>query len=233
MWLLFVPSAGPTGRPAHARPLPTRESQAVIVDPKALSPAAMYQFMIGVIVPRPIAFVSTVSQGGRFNAAPFSYFCGLTNVPPLLGISINLRSSSPKDTLNNIRDVGDFVVNVVSEELAARMVHSSGDWPDDVSEFELTGLTAVVSDLVRSPRVGESPVSLECRVYREIELGQTSFVVGEILRAHVAESVLTNGRVDITKLKPLGRLGGTHYSVVHDVISMPRPVATPRPESKA
>jgi flavin reductase (DIM6/NTAB) family NADH-FMN oxidoreductase RutF len=205
----------------------------MIVDPKVLSPAAMYQFMIGVIVPRPIAFVSTVSKSGRFNAAPFSYFCGLTNVPPLLGISINLRASTPKDTLNNIRDIGDFVVNVVSEELAARMVLSSGDWPEDVSEFELTGLTAIASDVVRSPRVGESPVNLECRIYREIELGQTSFVVGEIVRAQVAETVLTNGRVDITKLKPLGRLGGVNYAVVRDVVAMPRPVVTPRPDQKA
>ena len=192
----------------------------------------MYQFMIGVIVPRPIAFVSTVSRTGRLNAAPFSYFCGLTNVPPLIGISANLRAGTPKDTLRNIRETGDFVVNVVSEELAARIVQASGDWPEDVDELALTGLTAAPSDRVKSPRVAESPVNLECTLHREIELGQTFFLVGEVVRAHVAEAVLTDGRVDIAKLKPVGRLGGDGYSVVREVLHLARPRMAPGPEPR-
>jgi flavin reductase (DIM6/NTAB) family NADH-FMN oxidoreductase RutF len=202
----------------------------MIFDPKSVSPGAMYRFMIGVIVPRPIAFVSTVGAGGQFNVAPFSYFNGITNVPPLLGISVNLRSGTPKHTLSNIRATGDFVINVVNEELAGRMVEASGDWPEEVDEFQLTGLTPVPSDLVKSPRVGESPVGLECRLYREIELGQTVFVVGEILRAHVSEAVLTEGRVDILKLKPLGRLGGDGYTTVREILHLPRPKVTPGAE---
>ena len=198
----------------------------MIVDPKTLSPAAMYRFMIGVIVPRPIAFVSTVGAGGQFNVAPFSYFNGLTNLPPLVGISINQRRGGPKDTLNNIRATRDFVVNVVDEGLAARMVQASGDWPEDVDEFALTGLTPVESDLVRSPRVLESPVGLECRLYREIELGETFFVVGEIVKAHVADRVLTDGRVDVMKLRPLGRLGGEGYTTLGEVTNIPRPQVT-------
>jgi flavin reductase (DIM6/NTAB) family NADH-FMN oxidoreductase RutF len=174
-------------------------------------------------VPRPIAFVSTVDGDGRFNAAPFSYFCGITNVPPLLGISINRRHGSPKDTLHNLRVTGDFVVNVATEELATRMVHTSGDWPAGVDELELAGLTPVPADLVRAPRVAESPIQLECKVYREIELAQTFFVVGEILRAHVADAVLTDGRVDIAKLRPIGRLGGDGYTHVREDLRLPRP----------
>ena len=195
----------------------------MIIDSQSFSPNALYRFMISVVVPRPIAFVSTVGRSGRFNVAPFSYFNAITNRPPLFGISINLRGGEHKDTLRNIRDSGEFVINSVSETLAARMVQTSGDWLEDVDEFELVGLTPVPSDLVRPPRVGESPVSMECRLYREIELGDATFVVGEMLRAHVSEDVLSEGRVDIEKLKPLGRLGGDGYSVVRDVLHMPRP----------
>lgn len=195
----------------------------MILDPGTISPGDFYRFMISVIVPRPIAFVSTMSADGHHNVAPFSYYNAITNQPPLLGISINRRKGSPKDTYRNIEQIGEFVVNTVDEALGARMVQTSGEWPEDVDEFQLAGLTPVPSDVVKPPRVGESPVSLECRLYRAIELGATFFVVGEILRAHVRDDVLSEGRVDITRLKPLGRLGGDGYSVVRDVIHMPRP----------
>jgi flavin reductase (DIM6/NTAB) family NADH-FMN oxidoreductase RutF len=119
----------------------------------------------------------------------------------------------------------------VDESLGPRMVQTSGDWPEDVDEFQLTALTPIPSDLVKPPRVGESPVSLECRLYRIVELGTTFFVVGEIVRAHVMDDVLTNGRVDIQKLRPLGRLGGDGYSVVREVIHMPRPKVEPKPSA--
>jgi flavin reductase (DIM6/NTAB) family NADH-FMN oxidoreductase RutF len=200
----------------------------MILDPASVAPADFYRFMISVVVPRPIAFVSTTSAEGRFNVAPFSYFNAITNQPPLLGISINRRRGEPKDTMRNIEATGEFVVNTVDEPLGARMVQASGEWPEEVDEFQLTGLTPVPSDLVRPPRVGESPVSMECRRHRVIELGASFFVVGEIVRAHVKDAVLTEGRVDIAKLRPLGRLGGDGYSVVRDVILMPRPRVEPR-----
>ena len=195
----------------------------MILDPATISPGDFYRFMISVIVPRPIAFVSTMNADGQLNVAPFSYYNAITNQPPLIGISINQRRGSPKDTYRNIEQTGEFVVNTVDEALGARMVQTSGEWPEDVDEFQLAGLTPVPSDLVKPPRVGESPVNLECRLYRSIELGTTFFVVGEILRAHVRDEVLSEGRVDIARLKPLGRLGGDGYSVVRDVVHMPRP----------
>jgi len=199
----------------------------MILDPKTLPPSAMYRFMIRAIVPRPIAFISTLGEGGRFNVAPFSFFCGLSGEPPLLGISINARRGTLKDTLRHLRATGDFVVNVVGEPLLEKMVMASGEWAAEVDEFQLTGLTPVPSDLVRAPRVGECPVSFECRVHREMDLGTTTFVVGEIVRAHVAESVLTDGQVDITKLRPIGRLGGDEYSIVRDVVHVARPKVPP------
>jgi flavin reductase (DIM6/NTAB) family NADH-FMN oxidoreductase RutF len=186
----------------------------------------MYNHMINMVVPRPIAFVSTVSPAGRHNAAPFSYYVPLTSRPPLIGISINRRGGEPKDTLRNIQATGDFVVNVVTESLAARVVETSGDWPEDVDELSLTGLTTLPSTYVKSPRVAESPIHMECKLDRVIELGETSFVVGEILCVHMSDKVLTDGRIDVTKLKPLGRLGGDGYSVVREVVHLARPKVT-------
>ena len=197
----------------------------MLLDPRQMSNADVYRLLISVVVPRPIAFVSTVSAAGALNVAPYSYFNAITNLPPLLGISINRRGGVPKDTLRNIEQTGEFVVNTVDEALGARMVEASGDWPEEVDEFALTGLSPVPSDLVKPPRVGEAPVSLECRLHRIIELGNTFFVVGEIVRAHVRDDVLTDGRVDVAKLKPLARLGGDGYSVVREAVNMPRPRA--------
>lgn len=199
----------------------------MILDPRTIPPGDFHRFMIGVVVPRPIAFVSTINAAGQLNVAPFSFFNALTNRPPLLGISITRRGGEPKDTLRNIEQTGEFVVNTVDEALGARMVQTSGDWPEDVDEFQLAGLTPLPSDRVRPPRVGESPVSMECRRHQVIELGSTHFVVGEIVCAHVKDEVLTDGRVDIAKLRPLGRLGGDGYSVVREVIHMARPKVEP------
>jgi flavin reductase (DIM6/NTAB) family NADH-FMN oxidoreductase RutF len=199
----------------------------MILDPPALSRGAFYQWMIAAIVPRPIAFVSTISASGRTNLAPFSFFNGVSAKPPLVSISINQRSGTPKDTMRNLRETGDFVVNVVHEPLFERMVQTSGDWPEQVSEFELTGLTAIASDVVRAPRLGESPVSFECRLHREIELGDTSLVIGEIVRGHVDEAVVTDGRLDVEKLRPIARLGADGYTTLGRVLRLARPKVEP------
>jgi len=204
----------------------------MIFDPREHEPADVYRLMIGVVVPRPIAFVSTVGGDGRSNVAAFSYFTAITNRPPLIGVSMSARKGSPKDTLRNIRDTGDFVVNVVNEALGERMVKASGDWPADVDEFAVTGLTAVPSVRVRSPRVGEAPVSLECTLHREIALGAATFVVGEIVLAHVDDAVLKGATVDPEKLLPLGRLGGDGYAPLREVVHMARPRVERPPEDR-
>lgn len=194
----------------------------MILDPGQISHGDMYRFMVSVVVPRPIAFVSTVGSQG-LNVAPFSFFNAITSRPPLLAFSTTLRKGAPKDTLRNVRETGDFVVNVVSEALFDRMVHTSGDWPLDVSEFDLTGLTAVASDLVKSPRVGESPISMECRLHREVELGDAVLIVGEIVRAHVSDAVVVDGRVDALRIHPVARMGGDHYTIVRELEQRARP----------
>jgi len=202
----------------------------MILDPASAQPRDLHRFLISVVVPRPIAFVSTVGASGGFNVAPFSYFNLLSSRPPLVGISVNRRAAGPKDTAKKIRETGDFVVNLVDEDLLRRAVQASGDYAEEVDEFEVTGLTPVASTRVRAPRVGESPVSLECTLDRFIELDRTDFVIGRVVWAHVSDTVLTEGRVDPVKLRPAGRLGGDGYSVVREVIDIPRPrVERPSP----
>jgi flavin reductase (DIM6/NTAB) family NADH-FMN oxidoreductase RutF len=199
---------------------------AMILDPAERSAGAVYRFLIGVVVPRPIAFVATRGAGGRANLAPFSYFNAISSRPPLLGVSLNLRAGEPKDTLRNVRATGEFTINVVDESMLERMVQTSGDWPADVNEFELAGFHEAPSQLVGAPRVLESPVNLECRLEREVAFGDTVLVVGEMLRAHVAERVLDeHGHVDPVKLRPVGRLGGDGYTIVREVVHFARPRA--------
>jgi flavin reductase (DIM6/NTAB) family NADH-FMN oxidoreductase RutF len=203
----------------------------MILDPATVTPAEMYRFMISVIVPRPIAFVSTRDPSGALNLAPFSYFVPLTNRPPLVGISLQRRRGALKDTARNIQETGEFVINSVSEPMARAMVLASGDWAPHVDEFALAGFTPAPADLVRPPRVGESAVSLECRLHQSLAFGEATFVVGEILRAHVREEVLdADGHVDPARLASLGRLGGDAYEPMREVLRIARPRVDERGE---
>ncbi len=196
----------------------------MLIDPATLTPSAMYRFMISAIVPRPIAFVSTIGGAGVANVAPFSYFVPLASKPPLVGISINhARDGGPKDTLRNVRETQDFVVNIVHESMLRQMVRASGEWPADVSEFAQTGLTPAPARRVRAPRVAESHVHLECRLYQEVPLGDTTLVIGEIVVAEAADELMVDGLVDAVRLAPVGRLGGTGYTIVRDVVQQARP----------
>lgn len=194
----------------------------MILDPDALPPRERHQLLIGTVIPRPIAFVSTIGAGGH-NVAPFSYFALIATTPPLLGVSVGTRRGVPKDTLVNARETGDLVVNIVDEDLIRRAVHASGEWPYGADEFALAGLTPAKSERVRSPRVAESPVSYECTVERIVDFGATSLIVGRIVRAHVRDDLFRGGRVDATLLKPVSRLGGEEYAPVREIFSLSRP----------
>ncbi len=195
----------------------------MILDPRSLSTPDVYRFLISAVVPRPIAFVSTIGADGGTNLAPFSYFNAVSSEPPLVTIAINDREHDPKDTLRNIRETREFVVNVVSESLLDAMVQTAGDWPRATSEFSAAGLTPAPSERVRPPYVAESPLQLECRLYREIALGNSFLVVGEVVLARVRDEVLSDGRVDPVKLAPVGRLGGELYASLGSVLKRRRP----------
>ncbi|MGE0430708.1 MAG: flavin reductase family protein [Planctomycetota bacterium] len=201
-------------------------------DPAEMSRDAFYFAMISVIIPRPIAWVSTLSAAGRPNLAPFSFFTGITSDPPSLLINVGTRGGAAKDTARNILETGQFVVNIVTDALAQQMVQTSGEYGPEVNEFETAGVTPLAAELVMPSRVQESPVSIECELMRCVDVDSVDvpgdisahIILGRILLIHADESVLGDkGRVDPAKLDAIGRLGGTGYCRVRDIFQMQRP----------
>lgn len=201
----------------------------MIINPSEHSPQNVYKLMIGAIVPRPIAFVSTISPEGILNLAPFSFFTGVSANPPVICFSPMVRGSDGKrkDTLNNIEATGEFVVNIVSEDFAVPMNICSAEFPPGVDEFQQSGLTPVASTLVKPPRVQESRIHLECRLLQVVHVSPRplggSLVLGEVLRFHVADELCEEYRIDPDKLKPIGRMGGPSYTRTTDRFDLVRP----------
>ncbi len=188
---------------------------------------SVYKLLIGCVVPRPIAWVSSVAPDGVHNLAPFSFFMGVCGEPPTIAFSSGPREGARKDTVVNLRHTGDFVVNVVDDDLAEQMNLTSGEYPPEIDEFALTGLTAAPSVKVRAARVAEAPISLECKVDRIIEVGRGphSLVLGEIVFLHIRDEIYdaATGRIDMHQLRPVGRLAGHLYSHIHQIFEMKRP----------
>jgi flavin reductase (DIM6/NTAB) family NADH-FMN oxidoreductase RutF len=211
------------------RVLDELDGKKVIVDPAATEVRNIYRLMISVIVPRPIAFVSTISPDGILNLAPFSFFTGVCANPPAVCFAptIRGRDGARKDTLSNIEATREFVVNVVSEEFGPQMNICSTEFPPEVDEFRFSGLTPVASDLVRPPRVKESHVNMECRLLEIVTVSAKplggSLVLGEVLRFHIEDGWLDNYQVDPDKLRPIARMGGNTYARTTDRFEMARP----------
>ncbi len=201
------------------------------IDPTADNFSNIYKLLVGVIVPRPIAFVSTISADGVRNLAPFSFFTGISANPPVICFSPMVRGSDGrrKDTLNNIESTKEFVVNVVSEDFAQQMNVCSAEFGPEVDEFAESRLTPVPSDLVRPPRVAESRVSMECKLLQIVHVSPKplggSIVLGEVLRFHVRDELFDNFKVDPDKLQAIGRMGGPWYARTTDRFCMERPSA--------
>ncbi len=185
-----------------------------------------YKLMTGSIVPRPIAWVSTVDEAGNRNLAPFSFFTVASRNPPTLCISIGPgvgeRDGTTKDTLANIRNTKQFVINIVMSSLGDEMHISSNNFPADVDEFEAVGLTAAKSIHVQPPRVHEAPIAFELELDQIIEIGSDCLVLGKVVQYHIQdEYYLGNFKVDLEKLQPLGRLAG-NYCEVGQLFALPR-----------
>jgi flavin reductase (DIM6/NTAB) family NADH-FMN oxidoreductase RutF len=198
----------------------------MIVDPASVPERQSYRLMISAFIPRPIAFVSTRSRSGIDNAAPFSYSMGVSSRPMVLGVSIGERDGRPKDSARNILDTREFVVNLVTESLAEKMNLASADFAPDVSEFDEAGLTRAPSVAIQPPRILESPVNFECRLIRAVRVADNFVFFGEALRLHVDDRILTDGLVDVRKLRAIGRMGGPQYCRTQDVFEMVRPRVT-------
>jgi flavin reductase (DIM6/NTAB) family NADH-FMN oxidoreductase RutF len=201
----------------------------VELDPSVLGTTGTYKLLIGAIVPRPIAFISTMSPEGVGNLAPFSFFNGVSSDPPCLMVSITRKNSGEKkDTLRNIEATGQFVVNTVSDWMAEAMNQCSGEYPYGVDEMEKVGLTPLPSTIVRPSRVRESPVHFECELYKAVEVGEArvgaaTVVIGRIVRVHVLADAYEGGRIRIERLRPLSRLAGFGYGLTDGIFDIPRP----------
>lgn len=196
-------------------------------DPQIVAPQSIYKLLIGCVVPRPIAWVSSLSAEAIPNLAPFSFFMAVCNNPPTLAFSSGRREDKHKDTVHNIEYTQDFVVNLVDDALAEQMNLSAGEYPPEVDEFALTGLTAAPGIQVKAPRVAEAPISMECRVVQILPVGHGphSLVLGEIVYFHIRDDLYNpaTGRIDMHRLHPVGRLAGDLYTHVHDIFEMKRP----------
>ncbi len=175
-----------------------------------------YKILTALVVPRPIAWVSTISPEGVTNLAPFSFFSVMGSRPPILAFAPgNKAPDVPKDTARNLLETEEFVVNLVDEATAPAMVQSAQPVPAEESEIDLAGLTPVPSLAVRPPRIAESPVSMECRFLQEIRIGENRMVIGEILHVHVRDGILdptTYHVLDETAYAPIGRMASpNHY----------------------
>ena len=195
----------------------------MIIDPDSLDPQSRYKLLIGSVVPRPLAWTSTMNRKGVHNLAPFSFFTVASRNPPMLCISVGPRTDQPpdtKDTLSNIEEMKEFVINIVSLPLWNAMYESSRTHPPEADEFEKAGLTAAGCEVVRAPRVEEAAVSMECVLERVLELGTDHLVIGRMVRFHVRDELYENGRIDVAKLQPLGRLAG-NYTKVETIFELP------------
>ena len=202
-------------------------------DPAACEPRHIYKLMAGIIVPRPVALVSTVDEHGIANLAPFSFFTGVGSVPPTVLFCPTLRAAGTgqagqrKDTLHNVEKNGEFVINVVSEALAVAANATAAEVAPEVDEFELAGLTPIASEVVRVPRVAESPAQMECRllqvIYTSHVPGGGVIVLGEVLRFHIREDMVEDFRVDPAGLDAVGRMAGNTWVRTRDRVELIRP----------
>lgn len=201
-------------------------------DPAACEPRQVYKLMTGIIVPRPIALVSTVDANGVANLAPFSFFSGVGSAPPTVLFCPTLRSGSGtlherKDTLRNVEETAEFVVNVVSSAISDAANTTAAEVAPEVDEFQLAGLTPLASEVVRPPRVAESPAHMECKLLQVIYTGRSAasgvIVLGEVVRFHVRKDLESDFRVDPGGLDAVGRMAGNTWVRTHERIELVRP----------
>lgn len=197
------------------------------IDPRHLSQAEVYKLMTGLVVPRPIAWVSTQSINGIVNLAPFSSFTFVCHSPPMLAIGVDAKPDGDglKDTARNILASGEFVVNVANWSQLAHLHASSAEYPTAVSEVEELGLRQLPSARIRTPRLADAAVSCECILERCLELGDgpNRLMIGRVVQFHVQDSLLSNGRIDSVALDPVSRLGGPIYAKLGPTVTMQRP----------
>lgn len=195
-----------------------------------LNPEQTYRLMSGIIVPRPIAWISTINANGVVNLAPFSCYTFVSNQPPMVGINIGRKASERKDTGRNIMENGHFVVNIADETLLDPLHESAQEHPPEISEAELLGLEVLAGEAIATPRLAAAPISLECRLHSVTPFGNTGaeFFVGEVVMFHIRDGLMQDGKIDTGRLRPICRIGGPNYASLGEIITKRGIAQTPK-----
>jgi len=198
------------------------------IDPTSISERENYKFLIGSIIPRPIAFVTTLSEEGVLNGAPFSYFNIVSSNPPMISLSIQRTEGRQKDTARNITSLKEFVVHIVDEQNVEKINKTAATLPPNQSEIELAGLTSVESIGISVPGVKEAKVRMECVLEQSLELGGVNspgcdFIIGKVVQYHIEDDIYENGRIDPRELAAVSRLAGANYAKIGETFEIERP----------
>ncbi|MCY1163851.1 flavin reductase family protein [Polaromonas sp.] len=198
-------------------------SDFTFLDARGLDTAEAYRLVIGCVVPRPIAWITTVDGKGCVNAAPFSSYNYVATSPPMLAVNIASREGAIKDTARNIRETGEFVVNVATEHTMEAMHACGENYPPGISEIDALGIDLLPSRLVRPPRIASTPVQMECRLDQVVVLGRgvNTLFIGEVVAFHLSSDVYDGKRVDSARMRPLARLGGPFYAGLGEIYHRP------------
>ncbi|WOH54636.1 flavin reductase family protein [Bradyrhizobium sp. sBnM-33] len=205
----------------------------MLIDPAYLDAETAYRLITGVVVPRPIAWVTSLSSGGVLNLAPFSAFTFVSPKPPMLAISVGRKGGIYKDTAQNILNNEEYVVHIADSSLMTAVHESSTEHPPDVSEVEELRLSTLPGERIKVPRLAAAPIAMECRFRQCLEFGETRsrLIVGEVLVFHIRDSLLNNGKIETEALDPIARIAGPRYAKLGEIVTLKPVFQTSKTES--
>jgi flavin reductase (DIM6/NTAB) family NADH-FMN oxidoreductase RutF len=203
------------------------------IDPAYLDPETAYRLITGVVVPRPIAWVTSLSGSGVLNLAPFSAFMFVSPKPPMLAISVGRKGAIYKDTAQNILNNEEYVVHIADSSLMKAVHESSTEHPSDVSEVEELRLSTLPGERIKVPRLAAAPIAMECRFRQCLEFGETRsrLIVGEVLVFHIRDGLLNNGKIETEALDPICRIAGPRYAKLGEIVTLKPVFQTSKTES--
>jgi flavin reductase (DIM6/NTAB) family NADH-FMN oxidoreductase RutF len=203
------------------------------IDPAYLDPETAYRLITGVVVPRPIAWVTSLSATGVLNLAPFSAFMFVAPKPPMLAISVGRKGNIYKDTAQNILNNEEYVIHIADSSLMNAVHESSTEHPSDVSEVDELGLATLPGERIKVPRLAAAPIAMECRFRQCLEFGETRsrLIIGEVLVFHIRDGLLQNGKIETEALDPIARIAGPRYARLGEIVTLKPVFQTSKTES--
>src|SRR5690242_3295889 len=200
------------------------------IDPSGLAAERIYRLMTGIVVPRPIAWVTSLSSRGVLNLAPFSAFTFVSQKPPMLAISVGRKGKTYKDTAHNILDTEEYVIHIADTPLMNAVHESSVEHPPEISEVEQLGLETIASERIKVPRLAAPPVAMECRFRQCLEFGEarSRLIVGEVVMFHIRDGLINNGKIETAMLDPIARIAGPRYARLGEIVTLHTVLQTPK-----